>query len=47
MSAVQNQYQDQYSIGLDKTPANYVPLTPLSFLSPQCRRVSGSYLHGL
>ena len=23
--------QDQYSIGLDKTPANYVPLTPLSF----------------
>jgi fatty-acyl-CoA synthase len=25
--------QDQYSIGLDKTPANYVPLTPLSFLA--------------
>src|SRR5262249_7020460 len=24
--------QNQYSIGLDKTPANYVPLTPLSFL---------------
>src|SRR3954464_16042763 len=31
MSAAQN--QDQYSIGLDKTPANYVPLTPLSFLT--------------
>jgi fatty-acyl-CoA synthase len=28
MSAAQN----QYNIGLDKTPANYVPLTPLSFL---------------
>ena len=24
--------QNQYNIGLDKTPANYVPLTPLSFL---------------
>ena len=24
--------QGQYSIGLDKTRANYVPLTPLSFL---------------
>src|ERR1700736_4264148 len=24
--------QSQYDIGLDKTPANYVPLTPLSFL---------------
>ena len=24
--------QGQYSIGLDKTPANYVPLSPLSFL---------------
>lgn len=33
MSAAQNQHQDQYSIGLDKTPANYVPLTPLSFLA--------------
>src|SRR5258708_849597 len=29
MSAAQN----QYSIGLDKTPANYVALTPLSFLA--------------
>ena len=29
MSAAQN----QYSIGLDKTPANFVPLTPLSFLA--------------
>ncbi|MCP1851986.1 MULTISPECIES: acyl-CoA synthetase [unclassified Bradyrhizobium] len=29
MSAAQN----QYSIGLDKTPANYVPLSPLSFLA--------------
>jgi fatty-acyl-CoA synthase len=29
MSAVQN----QYSVGLDKMPANYVPLTPLSFLA--------------
>src|SRR5216684_2289678 len=25
--------QGQYSIGLDKTPANFVPLTPLSFLA--------------
>jgi fatty-acyl-CoA synthase len=25
--------QNQYNIGLDKTPANYVPLTPLSFLT--------------
>ena len=25
--------QNQYSVGLDKTPANYVPLTPLSFLA--------------
>src|SRR5712671_6759787 len=25
--------QDKYNIGLDKTPANYVPLTPLSFLA--------------
>jgi fatty-acyl-CoA synthase len=25
--------QSQYCIGLDKTPANYVPLTPLSFLA--------------
>jgi fatty-acyl-CoA synthase len=25
--------QSQYAIGLDKTPANYVPLTPLSFLA--------------
>ena len=25
--------QNQYNIGLDKTPANYVALTPLSFLA--------------
>src|ERR1700720_5029272 len=25
--------QDQYSIGLEKTPANFVALTPLSFLA--------------
>ena len=25
--------QDQYHIGLDKTPANFVALTPLSFLA--------------
>ena len=25
--------QNQYNIGLDKTPANFVPLTPLSFLA--------------
>src|ERR1700686_1814274 len=25
--------QNQYNIGLDKTPANYVPLTPLSFIA--------------
>src|SRR5437762_2422540 len=25
--------QNQYSVGLDKTPANYVALTPLSFLA--------------
>src|SRR6516164_3173563 len=24
---------NQYEIGLDKTPANYVPLTPLSFIA--------------
>ena len=24
--------QGQYSVGLDKTPANFVPLSPLSFL---------------
>src|ERR1043165_4684708 len=28
-----NATQNQYSIGLAKTPANYVPLTPLSFLA--------------
>src|SRR3954451_705397 len=33
MSAAQNQHSDQYSTGLDKTPANYVALTPLSFLA--------------
>src|SRR3954467_9700244 len=33
MSAAQHQHDNQYSIGLDKTPANYVPLTPLSFLA--------------
>src|SRR5665213_2582742 len=25
--------RNQYSVGLDKTPANFVPLTPLSFLA--------------
>src|SRR6266550_3657946 len=25
--------QSQYDVGLDKTPANYVPLTPLSFIA--------------
>src|SRR3977135_1810632 len=25
--------QNQYSVGLEKTPANFVPLTPLSFLA--------------
>ena len=25
--------QNPYNIGLDKTPANYVPLSPLSFLA--------------
>src|ERR1700709_2665711 len=25
--------QTQYNIGLEKTPANYVPLSPLSFLA--------------
>src|SRR3954470_22078848 len=25
--------QNQYNVGLDKAPANYVPLTPLSFLA--------------
>lgn len=28
-----SQAQNQYAIGLDKTPANYVPLSPLSFLA--------------
>ena len=43
MSAAQN----QYTIGLDKTPANYVPLTPLSFLAAQRGRLSRSCQHGL
>jgi fatty-acyl-CoA synthase len=25
--------QNQYNVGLDKTPANFVALTPLSFLA--------------
>ncbi|MEW6146581.1 MAG: AMP-binding protein, partial [Pseudomonadota bacterium] len=25
--------QNPYNVGLDKTPANYVPLSPLSFLA--------------
>ncbi len=33
MSAAQNSHQGQYDTGLDKTPANYVPLSPLSFLA--------------
>src|SRR5260221_9152578 len=33
MSAAQNQHHDQYNVGLEKTPANYVALTPLSFLA--------------
>ncbi len=33
--------QSQYSIGLDKTPANFVPLTPLSFLA----RTAAVYPH--
>src|ERR1700751_309306 len=28
-----NERENQYNIGLDKNPANYVPLTPLSFLA--------------
>ena len=28
-----NGKQNQYNVGLDKAPANYVPLTPLSFLA--------------
>src|ERR1700704_5403747 len=28
-----NGKQNQYDAGLEKTPANYVPLTPLSFLA--------------
>src|ERR1700741_101190 len=28
-----NERENQYNIGLDKTAANYVPLTPLSFLA--------------
>src|ERR671928_728309 len=28
-----NGTQSQYSIGLDKNPANYVPLTPVSFIA--------------
>ncbi|MDR1990796.1 MAG: AMP-binding protein, partial [Acidobacteriaceae bacterium] len=28
-----NERHNQYNIGLDKNPANYVPLTPLSFLA--------------
>ena len=33
--------QSQYSVGLDKTPANFVPLTPLSFLA----RTAAVYPH--
>ena len=34
MNGRENQYnKNQYNIGLDKNGANYVPLTPLSFLA--------------
>src|SRR6195952_4633489 len=33
MSAAQDSYRGQYETGLDKTPANYVPLSPVSFLA--------------
>lgn len=32
MSSAKSQNGSQYDLGLDKTPANYVPLSPLSFL---------------
>ena len=28
-----NERQNQYNVGLDKNAANYVPLTPVSFLA--------------
>jgi fatty-acyl-CoA synthase len=31
--SVNKPMQDQYSVGLDKNPANYVPLSPVSFLN--------------
>ena len=39
--------QSQYDIGLDKTPANFVPLTPLSFLARTRRGLSRPDLDGL
>ena len=33
--------QNQYNVGLDKTPANYVALTPLSFLKRSAAVFSG------
>ena len=39
--------QNQYSIGLDKTPANFVPLTPLSFLARTRGGLSRPCQHGL
>lgn len=32
MSSANSPNGSQYDLGLDKTPANYVPLSPLSFL---------------
>ena len=39
--------QNQYNIGLDKTPANYVPLTPAELPRAQRRRLSQPCQHGL
>ena len=37
--------QNQYNIGLDKTPANYVPLSPLTFLASYQHGLRGAQLH--
>ncbi len=38
---------NQYVTGLDKTSANFVALTPLSFLARTAAVYPGPYQHGL
>ncbi len=39
--------QNQYNVGLDKTPANYVPLSAAELPRAQRRRLSRSRQHRL